>query len=203
MNSFDEVKKREELGNRLKKAIKDSPYTQESFATACGISLQTLRTFLKGYSFYRVDILLKASRILGVSFEYLLCEEDYKIIPEKYLVERTHISEDAITKLIKLGNKYKEETFNNEMNNIIAIDEVINNESLLMAISNYLLFCRMKQINFNYRMSDKNSHEAWYFERIDKELTKIYGSISTKTLEKMYMFELISEFMELGKKKRR
>jgi len=167
------------------------------------VFLQTLRTFLKGYSFYRVDILLKASRILGVSFEYLLCEEDYKIIPEKYLVERTHISEDAITKLIKLGNKYKEETFNNEMNNIIAIDEVINNESLLMAISNYLLFCRMKQINFNYRMSDKNSHEAWYFERIDKELTKIYGSISTKTLEKMYMFELISEFMELGKKKRR
>jgi len=45
MNSFDEVKKREELGNRLKKAIKDSPYTQESFATACGISTNIKNLF--------------------------------------------------------------------------------------------------------------------------------------------------------------
>lgn len=196
LHLFDEVEKRKQIGERLKEAIKKSPYTQEEFAAACGISYNSLRTYIKGNSYYRADLLLKVSKLSGMSIEYLLCEEKNSILPQTFFADRTHLSPKAVETLFNLGLHYNT-IYNSASNRITALNEIIINDALFEKLSNYMLVCRLNKNGFR---NSNLPHQAWYFERIDKQFYQKFG---TSSLIRIIMHELMTELDKLGEKRRK
>ncbi|MDO4465217.1 MAG: helix-turn-helix transcriptional regulator [Bacillota bacterium] len=161
----EQEKLMKDIGKRLRDVIKANGVTQSTFASECGIAYETLRTLLKGNSFYRVDILLTASKKFNVSLDYLLCQEDKpneKPLRE-IISEKTNLSEDAVDRLMELGMRrgigkaYRE-----------TIETVIMDSGVLDKLTRYFKFIENKN---SYYKSVKDE-ESWQYAEDVKNSTK-------------------------------
>lgn len=59
-------------GAILKNRIKEKGYTQAEFAYKAGISLASLKKYIRGTTVYRIDLLPEFAELLDCSFDYLL-----------------------------------------------------------------------------------------------------------------------------------
>lgn len=68
--------------NRLREARRRAGLTQEKMADLMDISLYGYQKYELGESMPTIDNLLKLSHILGVTTDYLLCNDDRRIVDQ-------------------------------------------------------------------------------------------------------------------------
>ncbi len=61
-----------QIGERIKAAREASAYTQERFAEEIGLSIQHISNLERGITGPSIDTIIKMSKVLGVSCDYLL-----------------------------------------------------------------------------------------------------------------------------------
>ena len=152
------VSQREEMGKRLHEAIQKSKYTQEAFAEACGITYPTLRSYILGKYYYRVDVLLKASKLLDVSPEYLLCQKNEEVEPAKKFAQTTHLREKASLHFLSLIAKDSSSGYNEATHIIRALDNLIEDKELLEIIANFFWYARNNDVDWG-SAEDKKEYE--------------------------------------------
>lgn len=169
-----------ELGKRLQETIKKRKFTQYEFAKRCGIAYETLRTHIKGYSYYRVDFLMRAAQILEVPYQYLLCDED-ELPPEKevtlneQIVTATNLSKESVEKLTGTVKFPKHPISPEELE---CIDIIIKNVDILKSLTQYFQFTKNRVLNTNSLKEYTNTHsfsddeiEMAYLYRMMKEIS--------------------------------
>lgn len=61
-----------QIGERIRAARKEMKYTQEEFAEILGLSIQHISNLERGLVGPSIDTVIKISKVLGVSCDYLL-----------------------------------------------------------------------------------------------------------------------------------
>ena len=85
--------------NNLEKQRKKKGYTsQEKFADKIGIDRSTYNGYVNGNSIPS-DILIKMSKLLNVSTDYILGLSDCRSVDNDYISKETGLSDDAINRL--------------------------------------------------------------------------------------------------------
>lgn len=175
---YDAVK----IGKRLRDTIKARKINQRDFAQLCGISYETLRTYIKGTktknspkAFYRVDLLLRASDILDVPLDYLLCRDnanttlENKEIPLADTIHNTtHLSDKASKRLISLGLDYDDNRNYKAKRHIEFIELLLCDNTLLDYLSDY--YYDLKNKNIHQLFDAKDSEQCQFSKEIDESI---------------------------------
>jgi len=211
---FNNGNKNTALGKRLQETIKKKKITQYAFAQECGVAYETLRTYIKGNASYRVDFLMRAAKVLDVSYEYLLCEEDEngQIVKEPLsatMAKETHLSQESCAKLLDMGNHAHKR---NNKYVIECIDTLIQNNNILESLTEYFLFVRNRNVCIPYYHNAKNEDEWQYindniphpypagFSREDISIILLYQMM--KNIDTSVKRELLNKNVDNSRKRR-
>lgn len=104
LRSFDEIKKA--LKKNLKKARKKAGYkTQEDFAKAFHVSIDTVRNWEQGRGVPEIGTLLYLAEFLDCDLDYLIGRIDKPTHDLQFITDELRLSEEAVEKLMKLSGK--------------------------------------------------------------------------------------------------
>lgn len=84
---------------RLKKERKKKYKTQDAFADALGVSIESVRNWEQGRILPEMGTLFKICDLLGCDLDYLTGRIDYKKHGDQFIHDQTGLSEDAIRRL--------------------------------------------------------------------------------------------------------
>lgn len=125
-------KKYDVFGERLKELRKRKFKTQESFAEAAEVSVETVRNWEQGRVLPEMGTLFKIADILDCDLDYLTGRIDCKTHDVQFIHEQTGLSEKAIKKLRKLAAQSESGGWLDVLSLII---EDVNAEYLLSLIA--------------------------------------------------------------------
>lgn len=119
------------FGEKMKKARLKRGYTQEYMAEKLGVNKGTVSHYEKGKTFPNEEKLVRVSKVLNVSFDYLLGEQsDIDALPEKrigtFQNEEVDVMDNAISKPPLVEKCTQEEKSDNKE----MPDKNINKEAL-------------------------------------------------------------------------
>lgn len=104
LRSFDEIKKA--LKENLKKARKKAGYkTQEDFAKAFHVSIDTVRNWEQGRGVPEIGTLLYLAEFLDCDLDYLIGRIDKPTHDLNFITDSLRLSEEAVEKLMRLSGK--------------------------------------------------------------------------------------------------
>ena len=104
LRSFDEIKKA--LKNNLKKARKKAGYkTQEDFAKAFHVSIDTVRNWEQGRGVPEIGTLLYLAEFLDCDLDYLIGRIDKPTHDLQFITDELRLSEEAVKKLMQLSDR--------------------------------------------------------------------------------------------------
>lgn len=93
------------FGEKMKKARLKRGYTQEYMAEKLGVNKGTVSHYEKGKTFPNEEKLVRVSKVLNVSFDYLLGDEEHFEEREQSLYETDNKDE------LKMKGEMREEVF--------------------------------------------------------------------------------------------
>lgn len=125
-----------ELGQIIKNRISELGYTQGAFADKIGISLESLKNYIYGNSFYTVEVLDMLAKGLDCSYDYLLGKSKATKNENHLLVEELGLSEQAIESIKAI--KDNKEPYISE-NCFKVLDNVICNHDLILYMTLYIM----------------------------------------------------------------
>jgi len=100
-HNFDEIKKA--LKKNLKKARKEAGYkTQEAFAEAFHVSIDTVRNWEQGRGIPEIGTLLYLAEFLDCDLDYLIGRIEKPTHDLQFITDELRLSEEAVKKLMKL-----------------------------------------------------------------------------------------------------
>ena len=104
LRSFDEIKKA--LKKNLKKARKKAGYkTQEDFAKAFHVSIDTVRNWEQGRGVPEIGTLLYLAEFLDCDLDYLIGRIDKPTHDLQFITDELRLSEEAVKKLMQLSDR--------------------------------------------------------------------------------------------------
>lgn len=127
---------KDKIGAILGKRIKECGYTQEAFAEKSGISLASLKKYIRGSVAYNYEVLDILATELDCSYDYLLGKSPSPKREYHEITEQTHLSEEAIRNINKRAKYYEDDI--EARRYILVLDKILCEETAFESISNYL-----------------------------------------------------------------
>ena len=92
----EKKKVNKQIGERIKAAREAAAYTQERFAEEIGLSIQHVSNLERGITGPSISTLIKMSKVLGVSCDYLLLGRSGKSDVEKVESQLENLTTDQL-----------------------------------------------------------------------------------------------------------
>ena len=181
------------IGDILKKRISEMGKSQEEFSENTGIAMKTLRTYMDGKSFYRIDVLEIFANELNCSYDYLL---GYSKSPKRenmIIAEELGLSDDALEMIKKRAENVDDI---NSKKWIETLDIILKDPYFMEFLASYFMMSRPLQEIFN-REFDKMTDEEI---NVKLEQTKLILVSSICTLMAELRAENNSRLQEVFKK---
>ncbi len=185
--------------NNLEKQRKEKGYTsQEKFADKIGIDRSTYNGYVNGNSIPS-DILIKMSKLLNVSTDYILGLSDCRSVDNDYISKETGLSDDAINKLIEHKKNTRKRKQDDDVSKLTlsGINKLLEHSfgsSVLFWIGMYLdeseikgYISKGKQIPFKELRKGKQiiHNDLYVYDESNKQLRIDYDIIRTAIFDKI------------------
>lgn len=135
--------KTSDIGDILKKRIKELGYTQEKFCDKVGISRAALQDYMSGKTIYNYELLLRFAESLDCSFDYLLGKSNATHPEYEDIKSLTRLSDEAIRIISFYGHKYDDSVIFKRY--IDTLNAIIINNGVIQSIAEYLIPTRVMQ----------------------------------------------------------
>lgn len=185
--------------NNLEKQRKEKGYTsQEKFADKIGIDRSTYNGYVNGNSIPS-DILIKMSKLLNVSTDYILGLSDCRSVDNDYISKETGLSDDAINRLTehKKNTRKRKQDYDVSKLTLTGINKLLEHpfgSSVLFWIGMYLdeaeikgYISKGKQIPFKELRKGKQIiyNDLYVYDESNKQLRIDYDIIRTAIFDKI------------------
>ena len=185
--------------NNLEKQRKEKGYTsQEKFADKIGIDRSTYNGYVNGNSIPS-DILIKMSKLLNVSTDYILGISDCRSVDNDFISKETGLSDDAINKLIEHKKNTRKRKQDDDVSKLTltGINKLLEHpfgSSVLFWIGMYLdeseikgYISKGKQIPFKELRKGKQiiHNDLYVYDESNKQLRIDYDIIRTAIFDKI------------------
>lgn len=128
------------IGAILRERIKEKGYSQQDFALEVGISLASLKKYMKGSTAYTYEVMEMLADKLECSYDYLLGLSKSPIKEHHEIAEQTRLSEKAISKIVKYASNY-DDNFDAKRY-IKCLDMMLCEDGVFSSICDYIISSR-------------------------------------------------------------
>jgi transcriptional regulator with XRE-family HTH domain len=104
-NSYEPPYK--EIGKKIKSLRKSKFKTQDLFAEAIDVSVETVRNWEQGWTLAELGTFIRIAKILDCDLDYLLSDLECKTHDTQFIHDETGLSETAIKKMRSLNDAEK------------------------------------------------------------------------------------------------
>lgn len=185
--------------NNLEKQRKEKGYTsQEKFADKIGIDRSTYNGYVNGNSIPS-DILIKMSKLLNVSTDYILGLSDCRSVDNDYISKETGLSDDAINRLTEHKKNTRKRKQDDDVSKLTltGINKLLEHpfgSSVLFWIGMYIdeseikgYISKGKQIPFKELRKGKQiiHNDLYVYDESNKQLRIDYDIIRTAIFDKI------------------
>lgn len=150
------------IGEKITKLRKNANITQEELADLLNVSRQSISRWELGITFPETDKLIKLSKVLNCSIDYLL-DDNYQINNKTFSLNNSSISLDDIYNFIKECGNFFLATINNNLPSIRPFGLILkeNNHLYIATDNNKDVFDEICKDSHIQIVSYNNSNHRW------------------------------------------